>query len=71
MSNARVQLRELVTADIVQRYPENTDKTEAIINRLLDMPAMQSDDNVIKFIDSYRRAVEKRDNGLLGQTGSS
>lgn len=64
MSNARSQLRELVVTDINRLYPDNTDKADAIINRLLDMPTMQSDDNVIKFINAYKRAVEKRDNGV-------
>jgi len=60
MSNARAQLREIIIADIREHHPDNADKADAIVNRLLDMPQMQSDDNVIQFINSYRRAIERR-----------
>lgn len=62
MSGPRARLRELVIADINEHHPENADKAQAIVDRLLEMPQMQSDDNVIQFINSYRRAVERRDN---------
>lgn len=60
MSTARTTLRELITADIRAHHPQNADKVDAVINRLLEMPQMQSDDNVIQFINSYRRAIERR-----------
>lgn len=65
MSQAR--LRELIAADIREHYPDNADKADAIIDKLLELPQMQSDDNVIAFINSYRRAVEKRDNAYTVQ----
>lgn len=64
MSVVHQQLRELVVSDIRQRYPHNSDKADAIVDRLLEMQQMQSDDSIIAFINSYRCAVEKRDNGL-------
>jgi len=63
MSNARTQLREIVVADINEHHPDNADKAHAIVDRLLDMPQMQSDDSVIMFIRAYRRAMERRDGG--------
>ena len=60
MSTARTTLRELITTDIREHQPQNADKVDAIIDRLLEMPQMQSDDNVIHFINSYRRAIERR-----------
>jgi hypothetical protein len=63
MSTARTQLRELIVADINEHHPDNTDKAHAIVDRLLGMPQMKSDDSVIQFINSYRRAMERRDSG--------
>lgn len=61
MSNALARLREMVVTDVSQHYPENADKADAIVDRLLELPQMHSDDNIIAFTNSYRRAVEKRD----------
>ncbi|HTG95718.1 MAG TPA: hypothetical protein VL866_24160 [Pyrinomonadaceae bacterium] len=63
MSTARIQLRELIVADINEHHPDNADKAQAIVDQLLNMPQMESDDSVIRFINSYRRAVERRDSG--------
>lgn len=62
MSGATIQLRELVVSDIKQTYPEKAELAEQVVDRLLELPQMQSDDNVISFINSYRRAMEKRNN---------
>lgn len=62
MSGARQQLREMIIADIQQHRPEQLPIADQIIDRLLAMEQLQSDDNVIAFINSYRRALEKRDN---------
>ena len=64
MSNARIQLHDLIIADIREHRPEDSDKAEAIVKRLLAMPQLQSDDNVILFINSYQRAIERRDSGI-------
>lgn len=61
MSGPRARLRELIIADIRTHRPHDLDKAESIVDRLLEMPQMQSDDNVIMFINSYRRVVERRD----------
>ena len=61
MSNARAQLREMIVADINEHHPDNADKAHAIVDRLLAMPQMESDDSVIMFIHAYRRAIERRD----------
>lgn len=71
MSTARTTLRELIATDIREHYPQNVDKVDAVVDRLLEMPQLQSDDNVIQFINSYRRAVERRNSGILGQASSS
>lgn len=60
MSTARIRLRELITADIREHRPQDSDKADFIVDRLLEMPTLQSDDNVIAFINSYRRAIERR-----------
>lgn len=61
MSDVRSRLRELVVADINQRYPNNADKAHAIVDRLLRMPQLESDESVIVFIDTYQRAIRERD----------
>jgi len=61
MSTARAQLREMIVADIRKHRPDDYDKAEFIVDRLLEMRQLQSDDSVIQFINAYRRAMEKRD----------
>lgn len=65
MSIARTTLRELIVNDIREHRPDDSDKAEFIVDRLLEMQQLQADDAVIQFINSYRRAVERRDSGSI------
>ena len=72
---SRAELRQMIIDDIKQHRPEDAHIADQIVDHLLAMPILQSDDNVAQFIDKYRQAVKERDgnvslrgemNGLLG-----
>lgn len=53
-------LREIVVADVCERHHYSPEQANAIVDCLLEMPQM-TDDNLILFINAYRRALERRD----------
>lgn len=62
MSHA--DLRQLIVNDIKATHPQNADKAEAIVDHLLAFDFMRDEGTVAKFIDAYRKAIAKRDNGI-------
>lgn len=55
----RQRYKTLITDEIKRHRPTDTDKAEAIVDRLFDMPQMQDESSVLIFIDEYRKAVAR------------
>lgn len=58
---SREDLRQLVINDIKLAHPQNADKAEAIVDHLLAFDFMQDEGTMAQFMDSYRKAIAKRD----------
>lgn len=63
---SREDLRRLIVEDIKTAHPQNADRAEQIVDHLLSFDFMQDEGMMAQFIESYRKAMIKRDtnNGI-------